>query len=253
MTIMTTKILSGWCWQSTIRHFLPPPRLFPVTSRHLAHPQFVLDNHQHRGFLNIWERVRRRIQPFQFRPIVTFSWKSLNFSTQPTVKWASIEKLKNIKSNIVFLQCPNISLCSCQDFPEECVECGGDPDPYQFYFSADPIDIFYDNSHPSYKTCFKRTGKEECCVYFKPTSVTLSNDKSLLQARQARQDQGRQRCPAGIAQVSSDAFSEFVRSSAAIVKEWAIGHWISQQLSFLCRSSIPIVQPNRTFKNHFNW
>ena len=58
-----------------------------------------------------------------------------------------------------------------------------------------------------------------CCVYFKPTSVTLSNDKSLLQARQARQDQGRQRCPVGIAQVSSDAFSEFVRSSAAIVRQ----------------------------------
>ena len=104
-------------------------------------------------------------------------------------------------------------------------------------------------THHLYKTCFKLTGKEECCVYFKPTSVTLSNDKSLLQARQARQDQGRQRCPAGIAQVSSDAFSEFVRSSAAIVRQWAIGHWISQQLSFLCSSSIPIVQPNRKFKN----
>ena len=129
MAIMATKILSGWCWQSTIRHFLPPPRLFPVTSRHLAHPEFVLDKHQHRGFLNIWEAVRRRIQPFLFRPIVTFSWKSLNFSTQPNVKWASMEKQKNIESNIVFLQCPNISLCSCQDFPGECVECGGDPDP----------------------------------------------------------------------------------------------------------------------------
>ena len=219
MAIMATKILSGWCWQSTIRHFFPPPRLFPVTSRHLAHPQFVPDNHQHRGFLNIWEGGRRRIPPFQFRPIVTSSWKSINFSTHSTVKWAGIEKLKNIESNIVFLQCPNISLCSCQDFPGECVECGGDPDPYQFYFSADPIDIFYDNSHPSYKTCFKLTGKEECCFYFKPTSVTLSNDKSLLQARQARQDQGRQRCPVGIAQVSSDAFSEFVRSSAAIVRQ----------------------------------
>ena len=173
MTIMATKILSGWCWQSTIRHFLPPPRLFPVTSRHLAHPQFVPDNHQHRGFLNIWEGGRRRIPPFQFRPIVTSSWKSINFSTHSTVKWAGIEKLKNIESNIVFLQCPNISLCSCQDFPGECVECGGDPDPYQFYFSADPIDIFYDNSHPSYKTCFKLTGKEECCFYFKPTKCDL--------------------------------------------------------------------------------
>ena len=158
MAIMATKILSGWCWQSTIRDFLPPPRLFPVTSRQLAHPQFVPDNHQHHGLLNIREGGRRRIPPFQFRPIVTSSWKSINFSTHSTVKWAGIEKLKNIESNIVFLQCPNISLCSCQDFPGECVECGGDPDPYQFYFSADPIDIFYDNSHPSYKTCFKLTG-----------------------------------------------------------------------------------------------
>ena len=102
MAIMATKILSGWCWQSTIRHFLPPPRLFPVTSRHLAHPQFVPDNHQHRGFLNIWEGGRRRIPPFQFRPIVTSSWKSINFSTHFTVKWAGIENWKILSPILSF-------------------------------------------------------------------------------------------------------------------------------------------------------
>ena len=249
---MATKILSGWCWQSTIRHFLPPPRLFPVTSRHLAHPQFVLDNHQYRGFLNIWEEVGRRIQPLF--PI----WTNGDFFTKVSKLFKPSHcrldkhwKTLNIKNCLSSMSKHFIVFLS--RFPGRMCWVWWWPWPYQFYFSADPIDIFYDNSHPSYKTCFKLTDKEECCVYFKPTSVTLSNDKSLLQARQARQDQGRQRCPAGIAQVSSDAFSEFVRSSAAIVKEWAIGHWISQQLSFLCSSSIPIVQPNRQFKNHFNW
>ena len=219
MAIMATKILSGWCWQSTIRHFFPPPRLFPVTSRHLAHPQFVPDNHQHRGFLNIWEGGRRRIPPFQFRPIVTSSWKSINFSTHSTVKWAGIEKLKNIESNIVFLQCPNISLCSCQDFPGECVECGGDPDPIS---SISPLTLLtYFTTIPTLHTKHVSSWLVKKSVVFisNQPNVTLSNDKSLLQARQARQDQGRQRCPVGIAQVSSDAFSEFVRSSAAIVRQ----------------------------------
>ena len=52
------------------------PRLFPVTSRHLAHPQFVPDNHQHRGFLNIWEGGRRRIPEhiWSAEQSQTFSW-----------------------------------------------------------------------------------------------------------------------------------------------------------------------------------
>ena len=64
---------------------------------------------------------------FQFWQIVTFSWKCLNNPTH--CKLDKHWKTLNIESNIVFLQCPNISLSSCQDFPGECVECGGDPDP----------------------------------------------------------------------------------------------------------------------------
>ena len=151
-----------------------------------------------------------------------------------------MEKQKNIESNIVFLQCPNISLCSCQDFPGECVECGGDPDPIS---SISPLTLLtYFTTIPTLHTKHVSSGLVKKSVVFisNQPNVTLSNDKSLLQARQARQDQGRQRCPAGIAQVSSDAFSEFVRSSAAIVRLWAIGRWISQQLSFLCRNLLCI-------------
>ena len=211
---MATKILSGWCWQSTIRHFLPPPRLFPVTSRHLAHPQFVPDNHQHRGFLNIWEGVRRRIQPFQFRPIGIFSWKFLNFSTQPTVSkhwktekyWVQYCLSSMSKHFIVFLS----------RFPGRMCWVWWWPWPLSVLFLRWPYWHILRQFPPFIQNMFQA---DWCCVYFKPTSVTLSNDKSLLQARQARQDQGRQRCPVGIAQVSSDAFSEFVRSSAAIVRQ----------------------------------
>ena len=158
VTIMATTILSGWRWQSTIRHFLPPPRLFPVTSRHLAHPQFVLDNHQYRGFLNIWEGVRRRIQPLF--PI----WTNGDFFTKVSKLFKPSHcrldkhwKTLNIKNCLSSMSKHFIVFLS--RFPRRMCWVWWWPWPYQFYFSADPIDIFYDNSHPSYKTCFKRTGK----------------------------------------------------------------------------------------------